>query len=320
MNVFIAQLKREFWENRGAFLIAPVTISLIMIALNILAIFTLVFFSVRLNGEEFMLSTFVGQIENVDAETLRTGYNGFMHAIAMFFLMIMAFIVFFYALGALYDDHKDRSILFWRSLPVSDTMTVLSKLTMALLVAPVIFIIVIALTHVAFLLIGLIMLASGGADVWTSLLEPAQPFSIWLSLLAMLLVHILWAAPLYAWCLLASSFARGKPFLWAVIPPVLAGMMQSWVNFLQTFDYQSNWILQTIGERLMYVVIPQGLSMKPSGTDLEVDFEPDDFANLGDFYSGLAQRLIDPDLIWGIPFAVLFIAAAIWIRRYRDEA
>src|SRR3546814_20822192 len=57
---------------------------------------------------------------------------GFALDVAMYSAMgllvvVLGFVVFFYCLGALYDDRRDRSILFWKSLPVSDASTVLSK-------------------------------------------------------------------------------------------------------------------------------------------------------------------------------------------------
>ena len=50
--------------------------------------------------------------------------------------IVLGVVVFFFCLGALFDDRKDRSVLFWKSLPISDQATVLSKVAMALVVAP----------------------------------------------------------------------------------------------------------------------------------------------------------------------------------------
>src|SRR5206468_10746510 len=42
----------------------------------------------------------------------------------------------FYCLDALYGERRDRSILFWKSLPVSDVMAVLSKLAIPIVILP----------------------------------------------------------------------------------------------------------------------------------------------------------------------------------------
>ena len=317
MKVFLQLLRREYWENRGGFMITPVTIGVIMIAGLVLALFTVVFFSKRLNGEEFIYTNFIQQLGEYSREEIAAFYTAGMHTAASIFLLVLAFVLFFYCLGALYDDRKDRSILFWRSLPVSDFQTVMSKLATAMVIAPLITLAAVAATHLVFALIALIVFASGGVNVWDKLIAPLPLFSVWLSLLGTMFVHALWAAPLYGWCLLASAFARSRPFLWAVVPPVMLGFMQSWFNLLQTFDFRSNQIFEIIGERLVFFLMPQALGME---MEWKSDFEPTEVTNVNEFFAGLLTRLGDPSLIYGIPFAILCIAAAIYIRRYRDDA
>src|SRR5688500_3753928 len=45
-------------------------------------------------------------------------------------------IAFFYGLDALHGERRDRSILFWKSLPVSDRTPVLSKVLVMMAVLP----------------------------------------------------------------------------------------------------------------------------------------------------------------------------------------
>ena len=179
-STFKWMLKREYWENRGGFLYAPLiagAISLVMSLIGIL--FGLLAMnraaksgslvidneSVNVNGLDLALLT-----KKLDAEALHNLANGLDLTLLLSSLwpfIVLAFVVFFYCLGALYDDRRDRSILFWKSLPLSDTQTVLSKALSALLVAPVIAVIASILTMFGFLLIISVVVLSHGGDPMT---------------------------------------------------------------------------------------------------------------------------------------------------------
>jgi ABC-2 type transport system permease protein len=124
----------------------------------------------------------------------------------------------FYCLDALYGERRDRSILFWKSLPVSDLTAVLSKASIPLLVLPAImFSVSVALQVLMLPITAAVLLGSGHsvAPFWNHL----ALFHRWATLFAHLFViHSLWYAPLYGWMLLVSSWARRAPFLWAALP------------------------------------------------------------------------------------------------------
>src|ERR1700693_1365557 len=138
--------------------------------------------------------------------------------------MMMIFIVFivgaFYCLDALHGERRDRSILFWKSLPVSDLTTVLSKASIPLVVLPLLtFAIIVVMQLIMLLLSTAVLLMSGlsVAPLWT----PLPLFQMSLVLLYHLVtVHVLWHAPIYAWLLLVSGWARRAVFLWAVLPVI----------------------------------------------------------------------------------------------------
>ena len=137
---------------------------------------------------------------------------------AAWLIMVTALIVgVFYSLDALHSERRDRSILFWKSLPVSDLTTVLSKASLPLLVLPLlVFAITVIVQLIMLLLSTAVLLMSGGSVVM-----------LWkrLPLLQMELVTLygatviaLWYAPIYGWLLLVSGWARRATFLWAVLP------------------------------------------------------------------------------------------------------
>ena len=132
----------------------------------------------------------------------------------------------FYCLDALHGERRDRSILFWKSLPVSDLTTVLSKASIPLVVLPLLtFAITVATQLIMLLLSSAVLLGSGlsVATLWTQL----SLFQMSLMLLYHLVtVHALWYAPIYGWLLLVSAWARRAPFLWAALPLLAIGVVE----------------------------------------------------------------------------------------------
>ncbi len=124
----------------------------------------------------------------------------------------------FYALDTLYGERRDRAILFWKSLPVSDLTSVLAKASIPLLVLPALALaITIVAEAIALLLAGVALTATGGGFVilWTEL----RPFTtLGMLVYHLVTVHMLWYAPLYAWFLLVSAWSRRAPFVWAFLP------------------------------------------------------------------------------------------------------
>jgi len=133
-------------------------------------------------------------------------------------IMLATFLVgMFYSLDALYGERRDRSILFWKSLPVSDLTTVLSKASIPLVVLPLIgFVLSVATLVIMLLLSTAVLLANGVslAPLWAEVRFFQEP----LIMLYGLAVHALWFAPIYGWLLLVSVWARRTPLLWAALP------------------------------------------------------------------------------------------------------
>jgi len=125
----------------------------------------------------------------------------------------------FYCLDALYGERRDRSILFWKSLPVSDRTAVLAKAAVPFVILPAIgFLLSVAVLSVLMALGTVVLVANGlrPAALWAEVGVVSEP----LIMLYGLAVHVLWHAPIYGWFLLISAWARRTPFLWAVLPPL----------------------------------------------------------------------------------------------------
>lgn len=131
-----------------------------------------------------------------------------------------------YCIDAFYGERRDRSILFWKSLPVSDAETVLARICVPGLVVPVIIWVLTMGVHLLMLLGATAVLAARGtspAFLWTELHPVAMSLGM---LYHVVVVHGLFAAPLYAWLLLVSAWAPRAPFAWAVLPPLALGFLE----------------------------------------------------------------------------------------------
>jgi ABC-2 type transport system permease protein len=143
----------------------------------------------------------------------------------------------FYCVEALYGERRDRSILFWKSLPVSDGTTVLAKASIALVIVPLIGFVVTAATDFVILLLSSAWIAGHGQSV--ALFWARLPFLDMLGLLVyhIFTAHVLWSAPLFAWILLVSAWAPRAPFVWAFLPPVAVVYLEQLVFSTRHFLY-----------------------------------------------------------------------------------
>lgn len=203
----------------------------------------------------------------------------------------------FYALDALHGERRDRGILFWKSLPVSDTTTVLAKALIPLAVLPLIgFALGVVTQAVVLLLSTAILLAHGlsAAPLWENLQFIQMP----LVLLYGLTAHVLWFAPIYGWLLLVSAWARRAPVLWALVPLVPAGFER--IAFHTSY----------LGSQLRYRfagAMQEGFTVLPGKAPqfLLTTATP-------------LRFLSSPGLWFGLALAAAFIAMAVRLRRTRE--
>jgi ABC-2 type transport system permease protein len=198
-------IRREFWEHRASLVIAPLVLCAVYLILCALA-------GAGLNVK---LQQFGQQ------PSTTTAFLIVMHTVFTILLyLLMAVVAFFYLCDCLYAERKDRSILFWKSLPVSDTATVLSKLLVALIAIPVVVYVLSLVTNIiAFAMFAILLhgnAGTGAASDWTLL--------GWLRLNGYLIVDIfvlaLWFAPVAAYQLFISAVVPRAPFVFTVLPPL----------------------------------------------------------------------------------------------------
>ncbi len=329
-HTFKMLLKREYWEHRGGFLWAPLIAGAISLVLTAVAfIFAEVAArraissgQLRIDGEVIVNGLDLGALtRTLDADKMQQLAHGIDLSLVMaafWPFVVLAFVVFFYCLGSLYDDRKDRSVLFWKSLPVSDAQTVLSKLASAALVAPAIAVVIALLTMGSYMLLlsGMVMI-HGGNPV-ELLWGPASPMRLAAGLVASIPVFALWGLPTFGWLMLCSAWARTKPFLWALMVPLLAGIAVSWFKVMELFDLDAGWFWSNIvGRMLLGTVSGTQLLHAPGQAQGGSEGLQDVLAHLS--ASNILASLALPSLWIGALAGAAMILVAIRLRRWRDE-
>jgi ABC-2 type transport system permease protein len=335
-HTFRLLLRREFWEHRGGFLWAPLLAGAIFLLLATMGIGVgeLAARRVADSSNHAMISTDGGKFEingldlsrlteKMSADDMRElggAVDGLLLMAGSWPLMVLAFVVFFYCLGSLYDERKDRSVLFWKSLPVSDVSTVLSKAVWALLLAPIVAIGVGLLIGVALWVVTALTVSVNGITQSSAVFTHSHPLRIIGGVLSNVPIYVMWALPTIGWLMFCSAWARTKPFLWAVLLPILGCVMASMMAILP--------MLHVNHKLVWYTVVYRGLLSMLPGTWLPVLSEtappaqidgPQDLANAIQLSD--AWRIFQSADIWiGAAIGVAFIVAAIYLRRWRDEA
>ncbi|MEO6065931.1 MAG: hypothetical protein ABIP49_09165 [Lysobacterales bacterium] len=329
-KTFPILLRREFWEHKGGFFWAPLVAGGLFLLLSMMAIVVgevaaqkasaagrlQVDGQVMINGLD--LSMLSSHMKPEDAQHLAGGVDLSLLLASTWPFMVLGFVVFFYCLGALYDDRKDRSVLFWRSLPVSDAETVWSKVASASVVAPVLAIAVgIAVMFAFLIVVSLVTLLHSGNPIQL-LWGPGSPLKIAGYLIASIPVNLVWALPTIGWLLLCSSWARSKPFLWAVLIPVFAGLLVTWFDLMRSFDMQTLWFWKNVVARSLLSVFPGTWVDVAQFKNIKVD-GPQDLVQLFSL-KAMYSTFLSPRMWIGAGAGIAMILVAVRLRRWRDDS
>ena len=314
MKTFKALLLREYWEHRGAFLKTPLVIgSLMAITVLLIYLFTDRVDVVMNSGQ---LTEFGSKsLSSIDPAKISLGIDAFMLGTAYIYHFVLFIIVFFFLLGSLYDDRKDGSILFWKSLPISDTQTVLSKLVTATLVAPIIFALGLIISHIVMFIIISLILILNGVNPFTLLWININFVNNWGAFIIGCLVQSLWALPIYGWLLFSSSLSKRRPFLLAIFVPLGVAFTWYWYVAFTNFDVIQAGLFKTILYLFSKAASPftSGISFSEDDTD----FNPMDQSGLEVIYS-MVNGLTNSSLYYVLMFALLVTAMALYVRRFRN--
>ncbi len=185
-----------------------------------------------------------GDVFNEKLYRVESGSNlgSVLQVINLIFVFVLFLVSFSYVLYTLFQDRKDRSILFWRSMPVSELETVLAKFSIVTVAAPLITFVISILTQVVCIALAMSLywfIGKSPIDAWSNL----ELFTLWFNQFAMLVTSSLWVAPFYAWILCSSAFAQRSPIQVLLVPLVVISLAELWIM-------GSNHIFEGIWERV----------------------------------------------------------------------
>lgn len=331
MNSLAIHVRREFWEHRSLW-IAPVVWVGIITLMFAWTIFVVVPHEIGRDG--FVLGSGEHasiQMDEKDRAELadamsqakehslssrgdKDAFFAFSYlAITGLVTTFVCVVVFFYLIDCLYAERRDRSILFWKSLPISDAQVVLAKLAVALVVVPLGAILLAAVMQL--LMVFLVWARFHGTPIGPQL--PDLTLLAWIKSQAMALVislgGVLWYAPIAGYLLLMSSWARRNVFLWAVLPPIALGA-------LEAFFMHSSRVFEFIGWR--FSGFAKLLAVDPNSMNIGTRTGPDEMPHVGDALSrlNLSGMFTSVEMWIGLAAAAAMVYAAIRMRRYRDES
>lgn len=283
---FFWSVRRELWENRSIYLAPLVAAGVVLFGFGITA------FSLpqrRLNALA------------LESARQRAAIEMPYDAAAMMIMFTVFIVGIVYCLEALHGERRDRSILFWKSLPVSDLTSVLSKAIVPLAILPLLTFVITLVTQFIMLVLSTVVLLPSGLAGTTWQLLP------WPRLLLILLYGLvtcsLWEAPIFAWLLLVSSWARRATFLWAVLPWLA-------ISAIEKLAFDTTFFIRMLVHRLTggfeegFVVVHYPKDAHVPVVDRLMQFDPLKF-------------LTSPGVWIGLVIAVVFIAATVRVRRYR---
>ncbi|MGH8306775.1 MAG: hypothetical protein ACRER0_00725 [Gammaproteobacteria bacterium] len=311
MTPYWILVKREIWEHRS-FWIVPIVIGCLAILGTLYGSGALIVAAhqgmVSINGNISM--TLVDRVRAARAFILGS---------AGIFNVAMLLMVWFYLMDSLYADRKDRSILFWKSLPLSDSRLVLSKLFTGMVTAPALMLLIVIIAEIIIGILFVIAAGIAGINLLSVALQPGTIILAWITLAFALIVQSIWLLPFYGWFLLCSAWAKKLVLAWAVLIPL--GFMAAEGIIFHT-GYIAHAIFGHIGR--MFTMLMSGrysinnVSIGPS-IDINNGHEPLTSASALMTLGSVGRIFALPEMWIGVGIGIIFILGAIWLRHNRSE-
>ena len=311
MNNMLWLIRREIWENRSLW-IAPLVLAGVILI-------TAAFGGIHIGDNDVPWMGYGShdahneEIRNALAATpLDKKQMIYAMTISMFTviqLLIMTIVLFFYLLDSLLAERKDRSILFWKSLPVSDGEVVTSKLLTAIVVTPLF---VLAVSAVLQLLVGGVLWIRFHSSLFGDVLMPWDAgtwFSVQASFLVFIAAAMLWYLPLIAYLMVVSVWARRNAFLWAVLPPLSILLIEGMIN-------QSHHFGDFLGRRIVGIFQLFDFSSSTTGRH----GPPESLPSLGEILAHISSAFTSQETWFGVLAAAAMIFVTIRVRRFRDDS
>lgn len=308
-----ALLMREVVEHRRSVVYAAPIMAVVMFVLMLAGgVWNGIF---QVNSQNFSAQALAAVIAKGGPSALTLFHQAWMFLIFMLFHAVAGVVMFAYALSCLFDERKDRSTLFWRSLPVRDWETVAAKALMLLIVIPLIYLATLMLLQIMLVLLLTVLCWARGLNA-TELIFSVIPFAkVQLWQLASQMLTSLWVLPVFAWCLFCSGYAKQRPFLFATLIPGALMVMLAILNLnnlIGTFNGTgpAGMLRSQTFDRALSAITPS----------LGVNAKFDAAFKSGLEFGPLLDRLLSVPMLLGLIVGLALLAATAYVRRYREDA
>jgi len=291
-KMFFTLLKREYWEHQS-FIKTPIILASVIVVILLIGMLSTHDFmwSYSVSSSGIINRTFHGSIDIGNHTNIHHVISMMLYSsVVIPILIALCITIFFYVLSSLYDERRDRSILFWRSMPISDTATVLSKVFSALITAPVLAAIVALIAQIVVLILITIWGSIHIDNIW-SFIWSFSLIKMFFNNFFLMILSALWLSPGLGWLWFVSSVAKKSPFLFAVFVPL--GIMLVELLLLHSTHFAH-----------LLAEWNHGLTALISHTSHQ----------LSPFY------IVSNVQFWiGLLIGSIFVAVATYIRRFNDD-
>jgi len=298
----LALVRRELWEHRSIF-VTPAAVTVVL-SLLVLTLF------VAASGFGEAVDIGIITAQNVGETERRAALMAFLIGNTVVFLIASGILTIFYCLDSLYAERKNKSILFWRSLPVTDAETVISKLLTAAVAIPLVTFAAVVLANLINLVLSSIFVIIEGGSPGQLIWGAVPIFDVWASMFIILLATPLWLSPFIGWFLFVSAWTKRSPLLTAFLPILIVPMLEYWV--LRT-HYIGNAFENRASNLPLF-----SIDVSVFDDDSIREMTADSVSILA--HIDIVKFVTSPGLWAGLVVCGLFTTAAIYVRRYRDES
>lgn len=294
-------IRREYWEYKTLYLWVPLVLSLCIASIfSYLAIETF----------------FVSKHSTYDVAAMKSIMVEFYANFAWPLLWTISFVGLYHLMSSLHDDRQDRSVLFWKSLPVSDLQTVVAKISFPLVFGPLLVLVLSVLTYFVFCLLISAIAGVKGLNLFSVLLLDTKMWKMPLKAMSLLPIYIAWALPTVGWLLMVSAWSKSRVFPWAFGVPFLAMLILTFSNFHLKFGWDIWWILNNVFVRLLGGLLPGIWTI--AGLNPQLHSEAHNMFAFNSVYTQAWEQFGGLKFWMGIVLGLAFIFIAVRQRRYAE--
>ena len=306
---FIALLQKEVLEYKTSFIKVPVLLGSVLVSIMVLSALSA---DAQFGSDTAFID--IHRVADMPGHIREWFLYSLMNDVTLPLRLILILVSINYVTGAFYNERKDGSDLFWRSMPITQSAQVTAKWVTVSMVLPSLYFIVIVAAQLCCLLLASYLAMGEEVGIIQNIWMSANPLKVWVLSFSFILLDVVWLAPVYLWLLLCSSFANRSPLLTAVIPILILAVVESSVLdssllIKGVFWHSCPQELMIWVENLKHRVLPSELVMLQLGPEESL------IPSVGQW----KETMVSPTLWIGAGLASTFFVVTVWVRNFREE-